>query len=264
MRYGIVANPEKEECVALAAEIKNRIPDAVVEEKIAKILNLDDGVSLEEMDVDVIITVGGDGTILLALQRAKGKILGVNMGLLGYLTEIEPSQLWESLRRIEEGNYRVEKRMKIKVMLNGKRLHDCTNEAVVHTAEIAKLRSYGIYFENEILDRFRADGIIVATPTGSTSYSLSAGGPILHPRIEGIIITPLSPFKRYPRSFVLPAGKVRIEIADGKKNLLVLDGQETVEIKGDDVVEIEKSENYAEFIRFSSSEMERIGNIILG
>ncbi len=264
MRYGIVANPEKEECIALVEEIKKRIPDAVVEEKIAKILNLNDGVSLEDMNVDIIITVGGDGTILLALQRAKGRILGVNMGLLGYLTEIESHELWDSLRRIEEGNYWVEKRMKIKVMLNGKRLHDCTNEAVVHTAEIAKLRSYSIYFENEILDRFRADGIIVATPTGSTSYSLSAGGPILHPQIEGMVITPLSPFKRYPRSFVLPIGKVRIEIADRKKNLLVLDGQETVEIEDEDVVEIEKSENYAEFIRFTSNEMERIRNIILG
>ena len=264
MRYGIVANPEKEECVAFAGEIKEKIPDAVVEKKIAKLLNLDNGISLEKMDVDIIITVGGDGTILLTLQRARGKILGVNMGLLGYLTEIGPEELWNALKRIEDGEYRVERRMKIKVILNGTRLYDCTNEAVVHTAEIAKLRSYRVYFEEEILDGFRADGIIVATPTGSTSYSLSAGGPILYPTIEGMVITPLSPFKRYPRSFVLPTGRVRIEIADEKKNLLVLDGQETVEIEGKDVVEIEKSENYAEFIRFSSSEMERIRNIILG
>ncbi len=261
MKYGVVANPEKKECVRFAEYVIKKL-NPTVEERTAKVLGME-GVPLEDMDVDIIITVGGDGTILLTLQKARGKILGINMGLLGFLTEIRPEELESAIKRIEEGDYHVDRRMRLKIMLNRKRMHDCVNEAVIHTYEIAKLRSYSIYYEDELLDDFRADGLIVATPTGSTSYSLSAGGPILHPYMESFVFTPIAPFNRYPRSFVLPAGRVRIELKDGRKNLLVLDGQESIEIGGDDIVEIEKSENYAEFIRFEKSVVSRIREKIL-
>ena len=262
MRYGLIANPEKEECIKFAKEIIEKL-DPVVERETAKALGVD-GIPIEEMNVDVIITVGGDGTILLALQRARGRILGVNMGLLGFLTEISPEELDDAIKRIESGDYFIDKRMRIKVRLNGERLYDCTNEVVIHTAEIAKLRSYTIFYEKELLDEFRADGLIVATPTGSTSYALSAGGPILHPNLEGMVLTPIAPFKKYPKSFVLPAGKIRIELKDGRSNLLVLDGQYSVRISKKDIVEIEKSENYAEFIRFSNSPIKRIRERLIG
>jgi len=262
MKYGLIANPEKEECIEFARKIVEKL-NPVVEMETAKALGID-GIPIENMDVEVIITVGGDGTILLALQRARGRILGVNMGLLGFLTEIGPEEIDYAIERIEKGDYFVDRRMRIKVMLNGKRLYDCTNEVVIHTAEIAKLRSYKVFYENELLDEFRADGLIVATPTGSTSYALSAGGPILHPNLEGIVFTPIAPFKKYPKSFVLPAGKLRIELKDGKSNLLVLDGQYNVEISGEDTVEIEKSENYAEFIRFGTSPIKRIRERLIG
>ncbi len=261
MRYGLVANPEKEECVRFAKSVVDKLSPAI-EQQTAHALNMK-GVPLEDMDVDIIITVGGDGTILLALQRAKGKILGVNMGLLGFLTEISPEQLDEAIEKIENGDYSIDRRMRIKVMLNGQRLYDCTNEVVVHTAEIAKLRSYSIYYEGELLDEFRADGLIVATPTGSTSYALSAGGPILHPYLEGMVLTPIAPFKKYPMSFVLPTGKIDIRLKDGKSNLLVLDGQYSVKIEKNDVVEIEKSESYAEFIRFKGTPLKRIRERLL-
>ncbi len=262
MKYGIIANPEKEDCLQLAREIVSEI-DPVVEEETATRLGMD-GVPLESMDVDVLITVGGDGTILLALQRARGKILGINMGLLGFLTEISLEEWRAAVDRIEKGDYFVDRRMRLKVKLNGKRLYDCTNEVVVHTSEIAKLRSYSIFFEDELLNEFRGDGLIVATPTGSTSYALSAGGPILHPNIEGMVLTPIAPFKSNPRSFVLPAKKLRIALPDGRTNLLVLDGQYSVEITGEDEILIEKSENYAEFIRFSYSPITRIRDRLLG
>jgi NAD+ kinase len=261
MRYGIVANPEKQECLKFAKKVIDML-NPVVEKTTAEYLNMD-GVPLEKMDVDIIITIGGDGTILLALQRARGMILGVNMGLLGFLTEIGPEEFEEAIEKIERGEYFIDKRMKLKISLNGKRLYDCTNEAVIHTSEIAKLRSYSIYYENELLDEFRADGIIIATPTGSTSYALSAGGPILYPYMEGMVLTPIAPFKRYPRSFVLPMGRMRVELKDGKRNLLVLDGQHSVEINGNDVIEIEKSENYASFIRFKGSALKRIRERLL-
>ncbi len=262
MKFGIVANPEKAECIRFAKEVYERIPSIVVEEETARRIGIE-GVPLEEMNVDVIITIGGDGTILRTLQRTRSKILGVNMGLLGFLTEIKPSEIWDAIERIKRGDYYLDERMKIKVTLNGKRLYDCTNEVVIHTAEIAKLRSYVVYFNDELLEDLRADGIIIATPTGSTSYALSAGGPILHPHCESVVITPIAPFKKVPRSFVLPAERVRIELKDGRRNLLVLDGQESIEIEDGDIVEIEKSENYASFIRFKNPVMLRIREEIL-
>ncbi len=261
MIFGMVANPEKKECIDFAKKVYERL-EPLVEEETARRLGIK-GVPLEDMKVDIIITIGGDGTILRTLQRTKSMILGVNMGLLGFLTEIKPEELWDAVKRIERGDYFVDKRMKIKVLLNGKRLYDCTNEVVIHTAEIAKLRSYNVYFNYELLEDLRADGIIIATPTGSTSYALSAGGPILHPHCESIVITPIAPFKKVPRSFVLPAEKVTIHLKDGRKNLLVLDGQESIEIGDGDIVEIEKSENYAQFVRFKNPALLRIREEIL-
>ena len=262
MKYGLIANPEKEECIKFAEKIVEKL-NPEVEEETAKALGID-GIPIEEMNVDVIITIGGDGTILLALQRARGKILGVNMGLLGFLTEIGPEEIDNAIKKIEKGDYFLDRRMKIKVMVNDERLYDCTNEVVIHTEEIAKLRSYAVFYGNELLDEFRADGLIVATSTGSTSYSLSAGGPILHPTLEGMVLTPIAPFKKYPKSFVLPAGKMRIKLKDGKSNLLVLDGQYSVKISKEDMVEIEKSESYAEFIRFTKSTIKRIRERLIG
>jgi NAD+ kinase len=260
MRYGLIANPEKEECLRFAKKIVDMM-DVVLEERTAEILGLQ-GVPLEKMDVDVIITVGGDGTILLALQKARGRILGVNMGLLGFLTEISPDEFQNAIDRIERGDYLTDRRMKLKVTLNGERLYDCTNELVVHTREISKLRTYSIKYRGEPLDEFRADGLIVATPTGSTSYSLSAGGPILHPHMESMVLTPIAPFKRYPRAIVLPAEDLEIILKDGRENTLVLDGQFSVNVSDGDLIRVEKSENYAEFIRFNYSPERRIGEFL--
>ncbi len=251
MRYAVIANPERQDCLEIAKEIYKKL-DVVVEKKTADKIGVD-GIPIQDIDVDVIITIGGDGTILLALQRARGRILGVNLGVLGFLTEIGKGQIWESINKIENGDYKIDRRMKLKIYLNKKRLYDCTNEVVVHTIEIAKLRGYRIYYEDDIIEELRADGIIVSTPTGSTSYALSAGGPILHPSIEGFVVVPIAPFKMATRVFVLPPKEVKIEMTDKKKNLLVLDGQYYEEMKDGDVVKIQKSENYAEFIRFEES-----------
>ncbi len=255
MKYAIVANPEKRECLNLAADILNKL-DAVVEKSTADALGVE-GVPIEDINVDVIITLGGDGTILLALQKARGKILGVNMGVLGFLTEIEPSEIWNAVERIERGEFVVDTRMKMAVYHNKKRLYDCVNEAVIHTSEIAKLRDYRIFFNDELMDEIRADGIIISTPTGSTSYALSAGGPVLHPGIEGFVVVPIAPFKYTLRSVVLPVGEIRVEIQK-RNDLLVLDGQSYFHVYPGDEITIKKSENYAEFIRFSNDFFSRI------
>ncbi len=256
MRFAVMANPEREECISLAKKIIERM-DVIVEDNTARRIGVE-GVPIDEINVDVIITIGGDGTILMALQRAKGAILGVNMGVLGFLSEIDPKDIWSSIERIEAGDYILDRRMKLAVWLNDERQYDCTNEVVINTSEVAKLRNYKIMFNGEEVDEIRSDGIIVSTPTGSTSYALSAGGPVLYPSLEGMVIVPLAPFKASTRAFVLPTGTLTLEPQDMRGNLLVLDGQQYVEMRPGDIVKIEKSEQYAEFIRFDSRFFEKI------
>ena len=261
MKFAVMANPERKNCVNIAQEIVENM-DVIIESETAKKLGLP-GVHLSDINVDIIITIGGDGTILLALQRAKGAILGINMGVLGFLTEIEPEKIWDAINKVRAGNYMIDRRMKLAVYLNDERLHDCVNEAVIHTSEIAKLRNYMVYFNDELMDSIRADGIIISTPTGSTSYALSAGGPILYPSLKNLVIVPLAPFRAATRAFVMPTGILKVKIPDGKKNLLVLDGQHYVELSPGDEVIIKKSEQSAEFIRFESDFFEKIKRRIL-
>ncbi|NPA75391.1 MAG: NAD(+) kinase [Euryarchaeota archaeon] len=250
MKFAVVANPERDDCITLAREVMERL-SAEVEQKTAEKMGMK-GTPIEELNADIIITIGGDGTILLALQRARGAVLGVNLGVLGFLSEIEPAHLWDAIERIENGDYIIDRRMKLAVWKNKERLYDCVNEVVIHTSEIAKLRNYRIHFNNECVDEIRSDGLIISTPTGSTSYALSAGGPVLYPALESIVIVPIAPFKAATRAFVVPTGELKIEMPDKKENVLVLDGQKSVNLKSEDVVFVKKSEFYAEFIRFDS------------
>src|SRR5256712_4391205 len=150
---------------------------------------------LAHMKADVVLAIGGDGTILRALQLSDAKVLGINSGSLGFLAEVYAEEIDEYLDRIVRGDYKVEERMRLKVTVDGERMFDCTNEAVVHTAHVAKIRHFDIRLGDEMVERVRADGMIVATPTGSTSYSMSAGGPIVDPHVDAIIVTAIAPFK---------------------------------------------------------------------
>src|SRR5207245_10339616 len=174
------------------------------------------------MRVDVVLAIGGDGTILRALQLSDVKVLGINSGSLGFLAEVYSNEADAYLERVAKGDFRVEERMRLKVTVDGERMFDCTNEAVVHTAQIAKIRHFEIRVDSEVVERIRADGIIVATPTGSTSYSMSAGGPIVDPHVEAIIATAIAPFKPASRPHVFPpTGQVHVQLVKPKECVLV-------------------------------------------
>jgi len=143
--------------------------------------------------------------------------------------------------------------------VDGERMFDCTNEAVVHTAQVAKIRHFEIRLGDELVERVRADGVIVATPTGSTSYSMSAGGPIVDPQVEAIIVTAIAPFKPASRPHVFPAsGSVHIRLRKPKECLLVMDGQHESTMKGTEDVVLTGSERRAKFIRFRDDFYRRI------
>lgn len=255
MRFVIIGKPEFKKSMDVVKEVYDYLkPRAYValESDTAKKFNMD-GVPLEKIDTDIIITVGGDGTVLKTLQNANGKIFSINVGKVGFLTETVPVDLERCLDRLLAGDYNIDSRTKIKVMLNDQRLQDCTNEVVIHTVDIAKIRSFAIYVNDELAEDLRADGVIIATPTGSTSYALSAGGPILDPRLDAFEITYIAPFKLGARSHIVPSDAViEVRLLDmDKKSLLVLDGQKQIVVSDKDRIRLTVSENRAEFVRFS-------------
>ena len=216
------------------------------------------GRPLEEIEADVVLAIGGDGTVLRALQRNPAPVLGVNSGSLGFLVEVNAKEMKEALGKVAAGNYTVEERMKLRVEVDHKRLYDCTNEAVVHTAHIAKIRHFQVKVDDVPALDVRADGVICATPTGSTSYAMSTGGPIVDPRVDALVITAIAPFKPSARPLVVPArSKVGVHLAKPRECLLVLDGQHEVSLKGYEALRVTASERRARFVRLHKQDFYR-------
>jgi len=224
--------------------------DLVLEREVAKRFGTE-GERIEDMKVDIMVAVGGDGTILRALQKNAAPIFGVNAGELGFLTEISEGGISEGVQRILREDFRVEERIKLKTVVGGKRAKDAMNETVVHTAHIAKIRQFKVFVDDELAMEVRADGIIVSTPTGSTTYSMSVGGPILDPRVQALVIAPMAPFKFASRPTVVPASSnIRLELPRPKPCLAVIDGQEDIHMTGEEQVHFTSAETKARFVRF--------------
>lgn len=221
-----------------------------VEEEFAKYLGLE-GVHWKTMDPDVIVTVGGDGTILKTIENLEGKVFGINAGRYGFLTESKPEDAIAGLERILKNDYIIEERQKLGVTLNGSRLYDALNEAVIHTSVIAKMQMFHLIIDGQEVDLVRSDGMIVSTPTGSTGYSMSAGGPLVDPRVNGFIIVPIAPFKLNTRALIVPCeAKIEIHLLEEKPSVLVLDGQYEKVVNAGDRLEFSASDKIARFIRF--------------
>ena len=259
MKWGLICNHNIKKAVSLGVEIyeflKNK-GEVLAEEEFAKKNKLK-GFSHEEINklADIVITIGGDGTILRALEKIEKPIFAINYGGMGFLTESEPKEATNGLKRIIDGKYNVEERAKLKVTVDGKRIPDAANEVTVQTAKIAKMIHLEIYVDDELLETFGADGVIVATSTGSTSYSLSAGGPIVDPAVHAMVITPLAPFKLSTRPWVVPLDKkigVKL-LPKSKDSKIVIDGESALSITLDSKIEITASEKKARFVRFGES-----------
>ncbi|MEM0448908.1 MAG: NAD(+)/NADH kinase [Methanomassiliicoccales archaeon] len=250
MKLGLTANVNVPDAPRLARMVCEYLEgqELILEEAIATVLGRK-GVRIEDMKVDVMITIGGDGTILRALMRNEAPIFGINAGDLGFLTEIQEDMLEEGLERVIRGQYHIEERSKLRSELAGKRLRDATNEVVVHTAHIAKLRHFRVFVDGELAIDVKADGIIVSTPTGSTCYAMSVGAPILDPRVDALVIAPMAPFKFAGRPTVVPANSdISIEIQRPKPCLIVVDGQEEVSMEGNEELHFTTSDKKARFV----------------
>lgn len=213
-------------------------------------------------EVDLAVVLGGDGTILKTareISQRKVLILGINTGSLGFLTECQPEKMEECLDTIFKGKFQIDKRSVLRVTLyrNRKKLSTylAFNDAAINQGAFARLIQMNLEFDGRKVVKFRGDGVIVSTPTGSTGHSLSAGGPIVHPHIEGLLVTPVCPRTLSMRPIVIPDNKqlvVTIETQRKDENAIIgltLDGQDVTSLKFGDKIKIRKSKRAIYLVR---------------
>jgi len=267
VKIGIAAHPHKPLALALARRALERLAgqaEVLIGAETQAALGLPaPGVPLEEQSADVVLSIGGDGTFLWTLQRVEAPLLPINAGTVGFLAEVDGSRTEafdRALERLLRGEYVVEAQMKLGSAAGGQSLPDATNEVVVHTSQVAKMRLFEVGIDGRPVGRIRSDGVILATPTGSTSYALSALGPIVDPGVEGIVVAALAPFQTSHRAVVVdPLRTVSIRLVDAdKEGIVVVDGQSETRVSGGSTVIAYRSPRPARFVRFGGSFFQRL------
>jgi NAD+ kinase len=219
---------------------------------------------LESPDqIDALLTLGGDGTLLRGARYLDGNevpILGVNLGRLGFLTCCPAEQLEHSLMRFARGDYTVENRMVIRASVLGADRRErkqwlALNDVVVHKGGFARVVALRIAVDDELIASYSADGVVISTPTGSTAYSLSAGGPVVVPTLETLIVTPVSPHTLAIRPVVVSASaRVTVQAEGAPEELMVtIDGQVGTTFGAGDTLSVSKAERSIKIVRFPGS-----------
>ncbi len=259
MKWGLICNSKRKKSVSLGIDVYDFLTDKgeiYPELSFAKEIKKR-GYSLENINKksNIVVTIGGDGTILRALKAVEKPIFAINSGGMGFLSEVESKYSIEGLKKVIDGKYNIEERKKLKIVLDGDRIPDAANEVTIQTSKIAKIMYYQILVENELLETIGADGVIISTPTGSTSYALSVGGPILDPSLNAILIAPIAPFRLSARPWVLPiTKKIKVKILPkSKETKIVIDGQYSKNVTYNSDILVTGSEKTAKFIRFGES-----------
>ena len=208
--------------------------------------------------VDFVVVIGGDGTILRVARSAAifdTPILGINFGTLGYLSDVEKINAIDAIEKVLNGDFTIENRMMLEPYVErgcvSHEINLALNEVCITNSVCSRMIKLSVEVNGEYFDTFRADGIIVSTPTGSTAYNLSAGGPILSPHTELMTITHICPHTLYARPFVIDGNDVvRIRVQSNYNNVqMSCDGQSTVQMKNDDVIIVKKSRYVTRIIK---------------
>jgi NAD+ kinase len=209
-------------------------------------------------EADMLIALGGDGTMLRVGRTGafnNQPVLGINLGRLGFLMEVQPDGWREALEHVVGGNYRLEERLMLHAAhcQNGSELHsyEALNEVVVGRGGIFRPIRLQTFIDGEPLTTYVADGLIVATPTGSTAYALAAGGPIIPPESRSLALTPISPHLTFDRSLILPPETViDIVVRTDHEAVFSIDGQTSRPLQDQDRLRVSLSQNIARFVRF--------------
>lgn len=267
MRIGLVGRGDVPERVKVAKDALRHLGDraeVVASPALASELDIAE-VAVEEMSVDAIVTVGGDGSILYAVQRNQAPVCGINMGQMGFLTSTEPEDLAPSLDALLEGDYALEERMKLACDLDGDPLPSAVNEIVLKSPDPSYVLEIDVQVERSQTMHLRSDGVIVSTPTGSTAYSVSAGGPYVHPDVETLLLVPLADFNLSSRPIAVPSDhEVRLRLDEGSADgTFAIDGQYATPFEPGQLLSIRRAEDPAELIRFDRDFYERLNDQFL-
>lgn len=246
-------------------ELKSLDKEPIFDEPSAGVLKEKKSFKRDEIlrKADLIFVLGGDGTLLkTARQMPKNSrplIAGINVGHLGFLTGFTQNRIFKNLKRIFKGGFKKDERqlLRVTVYRNGKKRFTtlALNEAVINQGGFSRLINLHVKINMQRMTTFRADGLIISTPTGSTGHSLSAGGPIIHPKIEGFLLTPVCPVKLGMRPIIIPSARqiiINLETqwrAEKKPVVLTIDGQVTFNLKKDDIIKTRLSSRTFNMIR---------------
>ncbi|MFC1656213.1 NAD(+)/NADH kinase [Patescibacteria group bacterium] len=255
---------KKDVVIALVDYLKKKKKTVLFDNNVAPLLGNKPGYKKEKLlrEADMVICLGGDGTLLKTARRMGKKkvpVLGVNMGTLGFLTETVPEKLYYCLDRIFKNQYVIDRRyiLRTTIYRDGQKIYTtlALNDAVINQGLFARLIELRLEVNQRKIIDFEADGIIVATPTGSTAHALSAGGPIVHPSVHSFVIVPVCPASLSVRPIIIPNDrqlKITVQTRRVKEHVgLTLDGQETFDLEYGDEIKIRKSSRWFDMIRIT-------------
>ncbi|MFW6278898.1 MAG: NAD(+)/NADH kinase [Bacillota bacterium] len=262
---GLVLNVNKDKSFPNARKVydwfQKRGVEVLIEEEAAGMMDLQEtGASFSELreKVDLIILFGGDGTFLYTARNFMGSevpLLGVNLGRLGFLTEIETEELEETMEKLVNGEYEIEKRLLLRIQIEreGETIVDslALNDGVINRGANARMIGLEININDQFVNSYRADGLIIATPTGSTAYSLSAGGPLVNPCLEAIIVTPICPHTLYVRPLIVSATeKLAVRVSGDSQDMkITIDGNESHTLLAEDRIIIAAAEKTVSLLK---------------
>lgn len=268
MKFAVIPNKLKDTDLTITKRIIDMLVELDQEAYLLKedALLIDKAIHVIEYEqlstVDFVVVLGGDGTILSTSRQVveyEVPLLGINLGRLGFLAEVEIDHIKQAFKKIIKGEYTIEERMMLKINYCSKnacsKLFTALNDVVVTRGAFSRMVDLKIYINNKFIDNFTADGVIVSTPTGSTAYNLSAGGPILSPITEMMVITPICPHSLYVRSIVV-SSMDHIQIIIGsdaqikeEEIMLTIDGQTGFKLNYKDEINITKADKYTKLVK---------------
>ncbi len=269
----IITNKDKDKDLVYTNKIKSLLPEDIN----VRVATVTDDIYDVMKGADAAIVLGGDGTILPCANpgaELNVPILGINLGTLGFLSAVEKNETEYAVEKLLAGDYTIDERLMLEasVIRGGKtiRTYTALNDIVVSCSSVRRIISTEVYVDDSFVARYDGDGVIFATPTGSTGYNLSAGGPIVDTEVGAGVITPICPHRCSSTSIIIPSKKtVKVCLTDNfdKKSILTADGQQGFELNCDDALEIKVSDKKAKLIKVhdrSLYEVLSIKNITVG
>ncbi len=254
---GFVLKPNSIEIKDIYLDIKKLFENSgikvLLESSSAQTLNLNDGIPFDILcqKSDFLVTLGGDGTLISVARRGfkyQKAVLGINLGTLGFLTDIMPDEIESFLKKFKSNEYRIDQRMMIKAIINNKEIVSF-NDVVISRNTVAGMIRIDAKIDGKQFNSYNGDGLIISTPTGSTAYNLSCNGPVVYPLTDAFIVTPISAHSLTQRPLVLPVDfEINFVNTNNESAVIIIDGHDTYELKPNDTVTIKVASLKAQLI----------------